>query len=199
MKQNKKFVAVTGGIGSGKSTVLKMIGEEGFPVFSADAVARGIYEDREVFEKTCKAFPDCVCAGKIDRKKLAEEVFSDQKKLDRLDAITHPAVMRILRRRMEEADGNVVFAEVPLLFEGNYQNGFDKVIVVLRDETDRFRDAAKRDGVTPEEIARRAKHQFNYEKNQIIGHTLLYNNGDLTDLRKRVHQILEETIVEKKG
>ena len=199
MKQNKKFIAVTGGIGSGKSTVLQMIGEEGFPVFSADAVARGIYEDKDVLEQTRKAFPDCVCGGVVDRKKLAEQVFSDSEKLEKLNSITHPAVMRILRRQMEEADGAAVFAEVPLLFEGNYQNGFDGVIVVLRDEAVRIRAAAERDGVSPEEIAARIKHQFDYEKNPIIGHTLLYNNGDLSDLREQVRRSLEKIVVKEES
>ena len=85
MKRNKRFVAITGGIGSGKSTVAKIIAEMGYPVFSADTVARGIYSDSEVYKKVAEYFPDCLSDTGVDRKKLAAAVFSDSAKLQLLD------------------------------------------------------------------------------------------------------------------
>lgn len=197
MKRNKLYVAVTGGIGSGKSTVLRMIGEAGFPVFSADAIARNIYQDEEVLLQTQQAFPGCIKDGAVNRKKLAELVFSDKEKLQILDAITHPAVMKKLYAQMEQAEGAAAFAEVPLLFEGGYQKDFDRVIVVMRKKGERILAAAKRDGVSAEKIRLRAEHQFDYEKNSIIGHTLIYNDGDLSALRSQVLDVLNEIVVNK--
>ena len=76
-KQNKKYIAVTGGIGSGKTTVLNAAKEQGYPCFSADAIARGIYDDPSVLGAVRGAFPLCVKGDRVDRAALAAEVFSD--------------------------------------------------------------------------------------------------------------------------
>ena len=83
MKQNKVFVAITGGIGSGKSSALACIKSMGYPCFSADEFGRGIYKEKTVFEETARAFPHCIKAGEVDRKMLAETVFSDPEKLEK--------------------------------------------------------------------------------------------------------------------
>ena len=85
MRQNKYCVAVTGGIGSGKSEVMKIIQTLGYPVFSADSVAHEIYDDKEVLEKTAQEFPDCVVGHKVDRQKLADLVFCDESKRKKLE------------------------------------------------------------------------------------------------------------------
>ena len=105
MKRNKLYVAVTGGIGSGKSTVMQMIKEQGYPVFSADEIARHIYEEEDVLEQMRLAFSDCVSGRTIDRQKLAGQVFADSEKLKLLDSITHPAVMKKLYAMMEQSEG----------------------------------------------------------------------------------------------
>lgn len=194
MKRNKLYVAVTGGIGSGKSTVMQIIKEQGYPVFSADEIARHIYEEEDVLEQMRLAFPDCVSGRTIDRQKLARQVFADSEKLKLLDSITHPAVMKKLYAMMEQSEGAAAFAEVPLLFEGNYQKDFDRVIVLLRDKEKRILAAAERDDVSADSIRARTEHQFDYEKNSIIGHTLIYNDGDLPALRRRVLEVLNEII-----
>ena len=194
MKRNKLYVAVTGGIGSGKSTVMQIIKEQGYPVFSADEIVRHIYEEEDVLEQMRLAFSDCVSGRTIDRQKLARQVFADSEKLKLLDSITHPAVMKKLYAMMEQAEGAAAFAEVPLLFEGNYQKDFDRIIVLLRDKENRILAAAERDGVSADSIRARTEHQFDYEKNSIIGHTLIYNDGDLPALRRRVLEVLNEII-----
>ena len=194
MKQNKTTVAVTGGIGSGKSTVLNILSSLGYPVFSADDVARHIYDDADVLEQTKKAFPECIKNGEVDRKELAHIVFSDEKKRIELEKITHPSIMRILDAQMRDAKGELVFAEVPLLFECGMENRFDRVIVVLRNKNERIRAAALRDGVSEDEIAARVKNQFDYEKKAILGHTVIYNDQDRADLEKQVLKIVDEFI-----
>lgn len=185
MKQSKRYIAVTGGIGSGKSVVLSVAEELGFPVFSADAIAREIYGDDEVLHAVQKAFPACVRNGEVLRAELAKKVFSDAGKLAALNAITHPAIMKRLRAAMDAADGDAVFAEVPLLFEGGYASQFDGVIVVLRPLEERIAALQVRSGMTREEALARIKNQFDYEKNRISGHTVLYNEGDLATFRQR--------------
>ncbi len=196
MKRNKYYVAITGGIGSGKSEVLKMIRGMGYPAYSADEVAHGIYEDPAVLEQTEKEFPDCVAGHKIDRKKLADRVFADASAREKLESITHPAIMKRLFCEMDGADSRYVFAEVPLLFEGGFEKDFDAVIVVMRDLRERIRSAAERDKVSEQKIISRVKNQFDYEKNTVSGHTVIYNDGDLKALSEKVKKVVHEIVGE---
>lgn len=196
MRQNKQFIAITGGIGSGKSTVAQLLKKRGFSVFSADEAGRTVYEDKEVFAAVQKLFPQCIADGKIERKLLAQIVFADESKLQALDSVTHPAIMKILFNQMERAKDSTVFAEVPLLFESGLENNFDTVIVVMRDRAARLKAAAARDGVSENDIRKRMKNQFDYEKNPITGHTVIYNNADISALEKQLDRVLHELHIE---
>lgn len=186
MKRSKWRVAVTGGIGSGKSAVLRMIGELGYPVFSADAIGRRIYEDDAVLRAVRAHFPQCVRGDTVDRKALANVVFADPDALRALDEITHPAIMRRLFDAMDAAPGPLTFAEVPLLFESGTEGAFDRVVVVRRPLEARIRSAAERDGLTREEVLARIQNQFDYEKNPLDAHTVIDNDRDLAALRAEV-------------
>ena len=188
----KMYVAVTGGIGSGKSTVIKMIGERGFHVYSADEAARNIYDDPLVKAKVRTVFPECFSGDVPDRKKLAEEMFADRNKLEQLNGITHPAIMEKLFVRAESDSDRVIFFEIPLLFESGYEGRFDKVIVVMRDKSLRINSVMRRDGLSEEQVKARIANQIDYEKIQKNAHTIIYNNGDLPSLRNRVNGILDE-------
>lgn len=192
MKQSKIKIAITGGIGSGKSTVAKIISQSGYPVFSCDEIARNIFEEEFVVKQLSENFPSCVINGIPDRKKIADIVFSDREKLKILENITHPAIMQILDNKMQSVQERLVFAEVPLLFEGGYQNKFDKVIVVLRDLEKRIKATCERDGETFEKVERRINNQFNYENKVIFEHTVIYNDADLQTLRRKVKCVLNE-------
>ncbi len=192
MKQNKIYVAVTGGIGSGKSTVIGMIRKMGYPVFSADEISRTIYADPRIQEKIKRRFPECISEMGIDRAKLSGIVFSDKDRLEMLNSITHPAIMENLFLEMEKSTSVLVFAEVPLLFEEGYERRFDQVIVVLRDRESRIASVQVRDGLSKEEVVARIKNQFDYEKNKIIAHTLIYNDGDLNALYQQVERAINE-------
>ena len=192
MKQNKIYVAVTGGIGSGKSTVIGMIRKMGYPVFSADEISRTIYADPRIQEKIERHFPECISEMGIDRAKLSGIVFSDKDRLEMLNSITHPAIMENLFLEMEKSTSVLVFAEVPLLFEEGYERRFDQVIVVLRDRESRIASVQVRDGLSKEDVVARIKNQFDYEKNKIIAHTLIYNDGDLNALYQKVERAINE-------
>ena len=192
MKRNKLYVAVTGGIGSGKTTVLQILKDLGYPAVSADAEAREIYGDEEILEKVRALFPACFENGILRREKLAAFVFSDEKLLQKLNEITHPVIMQKVFQAMDRAESKIVFAEIPLLFEGNYQSLFDKVIVVMRNMEDRIRAVAERDGLSRTQILARIKKQCNYEKNYFSGHTVIYNNGDISSLKEQVVRIVNE-------
>jgi dephospho-CoA kinase len=132
-------LGLTGGIASGKSTVAAMLGELGFDIIYADAIARDLIEPGqpahdEVLGEFGPSIVDAESAERaIDRKKLAAIVFADRAKLDRLNAIVHPRVQEIILQRFEELSRNgrrsAAFVEAALLVEAGYQKYLDGLVV----------------------------------------------------------------------
>ena len=191
-------VAVTGGIASGKSTVIREIGKLGFPVFSADGIARGMYDDPALREKVLSAFPEAEENGAVSRTKLAASVFSDEGKRRRLNALTHPYIMETMARQMEEAEGTLLFAEVPLLFESGYEKEFDRVVVVLRNREERILSIAARDDLDREEAEKRIRAQFDYDAAGFEDYYVLHNDGNLGDLKEKT-RVLARKLSEECG
>lgn len=158
-----KKIAITGGIGSGKSTVLELIKDQGFPVFSCDEIYKEIIVSKEYIQKIQENFPTAVKNGLIDKQILSTLIFKDKTKRDMLNQIAHPLIMKRLFWKMDLSNDNLVFAEVPLLFEGNFENLFDAVIVVKRDLKSRINSVATRDNLTAIEVESRINAQFLYD------------------------------------
>ncbi|HIZ03659.1 MAG TPA: dephospho-CoA kinase [Candidatus Borkfalkia avistercoris] len=199
MKQNngKIYTAVTGGIGSGKSTVMRFIAELGYPVLSADEAARNIYDEAEVLLQMRERFSDCFTDGAVDRNKVSSAVFKNRDRLNELNEITHPAIMKKIFSSAEREDGRFIFFEIPLLFEGGFEKLFDHVIVLMRDKKTRIAAVEARDGLSGAEVAARIKNQFNYEKNLSNGHTVIYNDGDIASLYNKVSEAVRKIVAEE--
>lgn len=190
MKQSNIKVAVTGGIGSGKTTVCNIIKEKGYPVFSCDEVYAELLNSGKLTERIAEEFgSEVLTDGKIDRRKLSSCVFGDEKKLQRLNEITHPKIFEEMFARAENCNG-LVFFEVPLLFEGGYQNLFDEVIVVLRKMEDRILSVKLRDNLSDDEVKRRIEKQFNYDINNFAQYYVTHNQGKIDDLRDKIDRLL---------
>lgn len=189
-------IAITGGIGSGKTTVRNLIAQMGYTVFDADTVARSLSNDPAYVKKVLVAFPTAATpTGEIDRKALASIVFQNEDALRRLNAIAHPIVMQRILLQMQEAEraGNTpVFAEIPLLFEGEYENLFDGVFVVKRSLSARIAATRDRDGLSEEEVLARMKNQIDYSKKDLSAYTIIENDGDLSTLSRRLAEELEK-------
>ncbi len=162
MKKQKR-IAITGGIGSGKSTLVRYLQKEGESCFSCDAVYRELRQTPTYVEKIRALFPECVTEGKIDARLLASLVFTNEEKRRALNALSHPLIMQKLTEEMDDCKARLVFAEVPLLFEGGFENAFDEIIVVTRAKALRIASLQQRDGSTKEEIARKIAAQFDYD------------------------------------
>ncbi|MBQ8657640.1 MAG: dephospho-CoA kinase [Clostridia bacterium] len=186
-------IAITGGIGSGKSLVGEIIKEKGYPVFSCDEIYNELIKEKEYIEKLKRLFPITVKGGKIDKKALSDTVFSDDAALAKLNQLAHPMIMERLHKQMHNVDSQKVFAEVPLLFEGNYQSEFDKVIVVTRPLSDRIKAVCLRDGVSEREVENRMAKQYDYDQSLdelIENYIILKNCGDISALRVAVEECL---------
>lgn len=195
-KDGKTLVAVTGGIGSGKSAVTAVLSDLGFPVLSADEIYRNLLDEESFVLKVCREIgvPPLEKDGKffIDRKKISELVYSDRMQKEKLDRMTHPPIMREMLRLAANSPSGIVFCEVPLLYEGGYRDLFDYVFIVKRDDEQRFRSVSLRDGRSIEEARRIASRQYDYTKTDLDAHTLeIENDGDFSLLRQKVCNVVD--------
>ncbi len=155
-------IGLTGGIGSGKSTVAKVFETLGVPVYYADDAAKRIMnEDEELKKQIKQQFGETVYTeGKLNRKALAEIVFTDPAKLNRLNAITHPATIADAERWMQKQTTPYAIKEAALIFESGAQEFLDYVIGVTAPAPLRIQRTMHRDGVTREEVMARMDKQM---------------------------------------
>ena len=163
----KKKIAITGGIGSGKSEAIKIIKSLGFPVFSCDEIYKEVIHSKEYIELIENNFPSCVKNGIIDKKELAAIIFDQSEKRNLLNSLAHPLIMKQLLNQMEQTSTVLVFAEVPLLFEGGLETLFDHIIIIRRSKTARIQSVIQRDNLTQEEIQKRIEAQFDYSEENL--------------------------------
>ena len=200
MKRKIIKVAITGGIGSGKSTVAQYLREKGYPVFSCDEIYKEIYTTEEYQLELLSAFPDCAVNGRIDKQLLTQRVFSDKNALSKLNEIAHKRIMSELYERMENVAGEIAFAEVPLLFEGGYERDFDQVIVVLRNREKRINAAVLRDKTTSEAVLKRINSQYDYDNEDNLkrfkeqGYVCIKNDFDEKNLIRQVDDFLSSAL-----
>lgn len=188
---NKK-IAITGGIGSGKSTVSQMIRDMGYPVYSCDEIYAAIINNERYITAIKNAFPSAVQKDRIDREKLAKIVFNDDLARERLNKIAHPLIMQSLLQKMNGEKG-LVFAEVPLLFEGNFESLFNEIIVVQRNKKERIESVCARDHITKEEVLARMNAQFDYDTEKINA-IIIKNAEDLLTLKNKVSDIIKRLL-----
>ncbi len=188
-------VAITGGIACGKSTVSEYLTSIGYKVYSADKIYSDLLSDESVVLKIC----DFIGVspqnehGKIvlDKKAVSEKVFTDKRLLDKLNTYTHALVYAKIDEILDNTKEDIVFFEIPLLFESKKEDAFDKVIVILRNTKERLLAAKKRDGLTEDETLLRMKNQIDYDNSDFSKHTVIYNDGDVKSLCLKVQRIVD--------
>ena len=155
-------IGLTGGIGSGKSTVAKVFEVLGIPVYYADDAAKKLMnEDEELKEKIKKEFGESIYKEeKLDRKKLADIVFTSPEKLNLLNALVHPATLKDAEKWMQEQTSHYCIKEAALIFESGAHEHLDYVIGVTAPAPLRILRTMQRDGVTKEEVFARMDKQM---------------------------------------
>lgn len=154
-------VGITGGIGSGKSTVCRLFEKLGVPVYDSDSRARFLQDNSlEIVVAIETSFgKECIVDGRIDRNRLASVVFSDPSKLRQLESIVHPVVRRDIEKWIEECDSEYCLIESAILFESGFDSIVDYTIAVLAPMELRIERAMKRDGSDREQVVRRISLQ----------------------------------------
>ncbi|HBZ66446.1 MAG TPA: dephospho-CoA kinase [Bacteroidales bacterium] len=173
-------VGITGNIGCGKSTVAKIFQTLGVPVFAADMEAHLVMLEPHIIGTILKTFGTEVIGGDglIDRKKMAQIVFGDEEKLEKLNAIIHPAVRLAFSDWCKANESHpFVIEEAAILFETGMAKDFDLIIVVSAPEEVRLERVIKRDGISRDEFYKRAAVQWPESKKTELADFIIHNDG----------------------
>lgn len=183
-------VAITGGIGSGKSKVVELLAQCGVAAYDSDSRAKALMASSpELREQIIECFGSEAYDGEeVNRRYLAERVFNDKEALTKLNAIVHPAVMADFERWAEGEEGNYVVMESAILFEAGLEGSFDATVSVMAPEELRLERAMKRDGATEEQIRERMRNQLSDEE-RCDRSTFAIVNIELDDLEDDVEQL----------
>jgi dephospho-CoA kinase len=192
-----KLVGLTGGAGSGKSTVAGMLGELGAVVVDADEATHAVYEPGTPgFDAVVREFgQEFVSEGRIDRGKLGQLVFNDDDARKRLNAIVHPLVREWMARQTAEAverGAEIVIQDVPLIFENSLQGLFSQVILVYVPEEVQVERLVTGRGFTPERARSVINAQMPIEAKRGLAQFVVNNSGSREDTRGQVEAVWKE-------
>lgn len=175
-------VGITGGIGSGKTTVCKMFDALGIPIYYADTEAKRLMVEDELLRNEIIVLlgKEACTNNTLNRKHIAAIVFNDKSKLAALNNLVHPAVAKDAKRWFDELPESTPFAikEAALLHESGSYKSMDKVITVIAPEETRIQRVISRDGVTKKQVLDRMKNQWSDEKRKQHTDYIIDNSGD---------------------
>lgn len=186
---NYILVGLTGAIGSGKSAVADIFEAQGIPVLRADLIAKELMgSDVELMEGIRGEFgEDAYADGVLNRRYLADTIFTDPEKLKRMNALVHPrtiAEQGVRAKSLIDQGARVVACEAALIYESGGEGRFDYIVVVDADKELRLERAAGRDNAAIEEIERRDAAQIPAERKAEMADFVIKNNGSLDELRR---------------
>ena len=191
----KKIIGITGGIGSGKSTVSKFIEELGFPVYDSDFWAKELVNlDENLKSRIIELLGEESYDenGKYNRKFVAEKVFENQELLLKLNQIIHPAVKIHFENWVNAQNSEFVFKETALLFELKLYESCYQSILVTADENIRIKRVMDRDGRTYREVKEIIDKQMPEVDKVKLADFVIQNNTDLETLKEFTHQVIDD-------
>lgn len=197
-------MGLTGGIGSGKSTVARMFAEQGVPVVDADQIARDVVAPgTDGLAEIRAAFGDSILApdGSLDRKALGERVFADADARKQLEAILHPRIARASMARFAElaSEGHpYAIYEAALLVENGSHRMMSALIVVTASEATQLARVQARDGLSEAEARARMAAQLPLEEKVRVADYVIENDGDVEDTRARAREV-HRALIERFG
>lgn len=184
-------VGLTGGIGSGKSTVSSIFSRLGVPVIDADQVARSIVEPgSDALSKLTAHFGEAILSkGQLDRRRLREIIFSDETARQWVEALLHPLIQAEMLSLANRQESAYVVLEIPLLFESGYRNLVDRVLVIDVPTELQIDRVVSRDQVSADQVKSVIRAQVSAEARLQQADDVIENTGDLDQLRKAVESL----------
>lgn len=194
-----KWIALTGGLGTGKSTVAQMIRQHGYLVLDADQLAKDVVKAgtsglKAVVTQFGSQFLNS--SGELDRQQMAQLVFNDADKLKTLEAIIHPLVQLEVQKQKDQEKikkSRMCFYDVPLYFEKKL-SGFDAVLVIASNEKNQYERLRRRNAWTDLEIQRRLSHQVPLGQKIAEADFVIHNDGTQEELQRKLDDVLESLL-----
>ena len=196
------IVGLTGGIGTGKSTVSRKLRERGYPVIDLDVISREVIEYPEVIDELVRNFGNEILenqnntSGKksISRNKLRQTVFKEEKKVSVLNSIMHPPIVEEMRKQIEKLRKSykTVFVEVQLLFEAKLEKEFDIIVLVYADKKTQLERVLKRDGRSEGEVQQIINAQMDMTEKRKLSNYIIENNKDPEMLDLEIEKFIKK-------
>lgn len=191
----KKILGVTGGIATGKSTVVDIFRAHGFPIVDGDLIAREVVVPNSPgLAAIVGAFGKEILTeeGTLDRKKLGRIVFQEEAKLNLLNQVLNPFIRSEILRQLQEAEAALVIADIPLLFEGHYDQYVDQVAVVYLPESLQVQRLMERDNFSQESAMQRIRSQMPIDEKRNRADIVFDNQGTRQQTKKIVEDWLRQ-------
>lgn len=187
------IIGITGNIGSGKSTFSKFAEEAGFPVLKADDISKSILQtDEKVRTSVIKTFGDKAFNGEKPNKEfLAKEVFSDNDKLQKLESILHPKVVKYLNQKIKQLKKSnpTIFVEAALIYEADLEEMFDFIVLITLEQKLRL-ERKLQTGMKKEDFALRDSNQIPEEEKKKRADFIFSNNSAIEELHSKFKLLL---------
>ena len=194
MNNKKLKIAVTGNIGSGKSTFCNYIESKGYKVLRADDIAKVLLvNDEDVKSDIISVFgPETFSGKELNKKFLAEKLFADPQKVQLINSIIHPAILKNINEQFKSLLVNEIFffVEAALIFEADMEDFFDYVVLISSELRNRFKRKEKSDKYTFEEFKKREENQIKEEEKSKRADFEFKNNGSIQELEQKAELLL---------
>lgn len=194
-----KTIGITGGIGSGKSTVTEFLKQKGYPVIDADLIAREVVAPGgKVLADLVSHFGDVILQsdGSLDRQKMAELAFADPMQKEILDRLTHGAILETIKNRIHtlqtQQNPSLIFVDAALLIETGLYSTMDEVWLVTAHETLRVQRVVARDKLDAERVKQRIRMQMTDRQKALYSFRIINNSGTKEELYEMIEKILRE-------
>ena len=196
----KVVIGLTGGIGTGKSTVSQILKEKKFPVIDLDIISHEVIKFPKVVEKIVENFGKEVLEYNntgnwiVSREKLGRVIFGNREKRLILNSIMHPEILRIMREKILECkkENKIIFVEIQLLFEVQWEKEFDYILLVSAEKETQIKRILSRDNRSKEEALSIINSQMSLDEKKKRSDYVIENDGNIQDLEKKVDDFLKK-------
>ena len=189
-----KVIGITGGIASGKSYVSSVVKKSGYPVIDADQISKELSKkDKPVYNAIVRTFGESYLDENknLDRQKLASLIFNDKQAKGLLNGISHPLIIDEMERQIKNAESDLVFVDVPLLYESHIENMFDKIVCVYLPRTIQIERLMKRDNITYEYAVKKIESQKSLEEKKNLADFVINSSNSFDSVDKSVIELIK--------
>lgn len=194
-KMQKRIIGITGGIASGKSTVCRYIQELGYSVFDCDAIAKDLSQKgKSVYNAILSSFGNAYLNsnGELDRKKLGSLIFKNTWARELLNSVTHPIIVEEIQKKIKKSKENLIFLDIPLLFEAKLFYLCDKIVCVYVSKEVQLKRLMERDQIDETYALEKINSQISLDKKREVSDFVIESVENLNKTKENVLNIINK-------